>query len=251
MKQKNYSKNKIYFIGAGPGDLGLITVKGVEKLKKAECVIYDYLVNKRLLKYVTKGTDLINADTVRNTFSDGFTKQQDKLNRLIVEKAKKYKTVVRLKNGDPVMFGRLNEEIDVLIKNKIDFEIIPGVTAASSAAAELKIGLTKTKIAPVVSFITGHENPFNKDSSVEFKKLPKLGTLVFYMAVKNISKITEKLIKLGWNKNTYCGIVEKAGFSGKKRWIGKLKDIKKSSIAVKPPAVFFVGDVLKYAIKKK
>jgi len=241
----------VYIVGAGCGDCELITLKGLKILKKADCVIYDYLVNKKLLRYASKTAELINADDTRNSFSDSSTTEQDKLNILIVEKAKKYKTVVRLKNGDSVIFGRLNEEVEILVKNKIDFEIIPGITAASSAAASLNIGLTKTKIAPVVSFITGHENPAGKKSSVDYALLPKQGTLVFYMATENLKKITKKLIKVGWNKNMFCAIVEKAGFHNEKKRIGRLKDVRKIVAGIKPPVVFIVGDVLKYAFKKK
>lgn len=250
MKRKNYSKNKVFIVGAGSGDSELITVKGLKILKKSDCVIYDYLVNKKLLRYAPKTAELINADDTRNSFSDSFTKEQDKLNILIVEKAKKYKTVVRLKNGDAVIFGRLNEEVEILVKNKIDFEIVPGITAVSSAAASLNIGLTKTKFAPVVSFITGHEHPSDKKVSVNYALLPKQGTLVFYMATENLKKITKKLIDVGWNKNTFCAIVEKAGFPNEKKRLGRLKDIKKIVAGIKPPAVFIVGDVLKYAINR-
>ncbi|MBI5573334.1 MAG: uroporphyrinogen-III C-methyltransferase [Elusimicrobia bacterium] len=249
MKQKNYLENKVYIVGAGCGDCELITLKGLKILKKADCVIYDYLVNKKLLRYAPKTAELINADDTRNSFSDSFTKEQDKLNILIVEKSKKYKTVVRLKNGDPVIFGRLNEEVEILVKNKIDFEIVPGITAVSSAAASLNIGLTKTKFAPVVSFITGHENPFGRKSSVNYVLLPKQGTLVFYMATENLKKITKKLIEVGWNKNMFCAIVEKAGFPDEKKLIGRLKDVKKIVVGINSPTVFIVGDVLKYAIK--
>lgn len=250
MKQKKYSKNKVYIIGAGPGDYELITIKGQKILKKADCVIYDYLVNKKLLKFAPKTAELINANNTRNSFLDGFTTEQDKLNILIVEKSKKYKTVVRLKNGDPVIFGRLNEEVEILVKNKIDFEIVPGITAASSAAASLNIGLTKTKFAPVVSFITGHDNPSGRKSSVNYALLPKQGTLVFYMATKNLKKITKKLIEVGWNKNMFCAIVGKAGFPNEKKRLGRVKDIRRLVARIKPPAVFIVGDVLKYAIKR-
>jgi len=251
MKLKKYSKNKVYIVGAGPGDCELITIKGQKILKKADCIIYDYLVNKKLLRYTPKTAELINADGIRNSFSDGFTKEQDKLNGLLVEKAKKYKTTVRLKNGDSVIFGRLNEEIESLVKNKIDFEIIPGITAASAVAASLNLGLTKTKIAPVVLFATGHENPFCKNSSIDYKKLPHRATLVFYMASENIGKLSYKLTASGWNKNTFCGVVGNAGMPDEKKWLGKLMDIKKIANKIKPPVIFLVGDILKYAIKKK
>lgn len=255
MNSLNYSRkskkqSKIYIVGAGPGDADLITLKGLKILKRADCIIYDYLVNKQLLKYASKKSELINADEIRNKFSNGFTKEQDKLNSLIIEKAKEYKTVVRLKNGDACIFSRLNEEISALVKNKIDFEIVPGITAASSAASSLKVGLTKTKLAPIVSFITGHENPFNKLKSVHFETLPKQSTLVFYMAVKNIEKIAHRLIEIGWNKNTFCAILEKAGQYDEKKRIGKLKDIKNLVLGINSPTVFLVGNVLKYAVKK-
>ena len=248
---KKSIKHKVYIIGAGPGDPELITLKGINTLKKSECVIYDYLVNRDILKYVPITAELINADKVRNRFSDNFTKEQDKLNDLIVQKAKEYRTVVRLKNGDPTIFGRLNEEIQSLIKNKIDFEIIPGVTTASSAASFLKIGLTKTKVATIVSFIAGHENPLSKNSIIDFSKLSQKSTLVFYMAVENLNNIAEKLIGEGWEKDTPFAIVESVGFNYEKKHIGKLKNIKKISNGIKPPAVLLIGDVINYAIKKK
>lgn len=251
MRRKKYSGNRVFIVGAGPGPAGLLTLAGAEILGKADCVIYDRLVNGEILKYASKNAKLINADEARKKFTNGFTKEQNKLNNLIVGSARKYKITVRLKNGDPVIFGRLNEETASLKKNKVAFEIIPGITTASAAAASLKIGLTKTKIAPVVSFLTGHENPYGKKVSIEYEKLPLSGTLVFYMASENLKNIAKKLIETGRDERTPCAVVEKAGLSAERLRTGVLKNIKRFARGIKPPAVFLVGGVLDECREKK
>ncbi|MBU2568256.1 MAG: hypothetical protein KJ967_05755, partial [Elusimicrobia bacterium] len=129
------NKGKVYLVGAGPGGHDLITVRGMRILEQADVVVYDYLADKSILKYAKPGTELICADELSpEKHSDSFIKKQKLVNEILVKKAKQGKKIVRLKNGDPFIFGRATEELNVLVKNNMDFAVIPGVTSASAAA---------------------------------------------------------------------------------------------------------------------
>src|SRR3989344_7053962 len=159
---------KVYLVGAGPGDPGLLTLKGKECLERADVVLYYYLSNPTLIKYAKEGAEFIAADLRGKRFSDGTIMNQSLINRLIVDRAKKGKMVVRLKGGDPFIFGRGGEEAEVLVENNIPFEVVPGVTAASGLAYA-GFPLTHRKYASSVSFITGHEDPSKPGSSVDWE----------------------------------------------------------------------------------
>lgn len=223
---------KIYLIGAGPGDPGLITVRGMEILRKADVVIYDRLANTRLLDYTKEGVELICRKNA---------------GKILLKKVKEGKKVIRLKNGDPSIFGRLYEEIDFLSKNKIDFEIIPGVTAASYSASCAGISLTDRRYSSSVIFVTGHESE-GKKSNIDWKAVSRCGTIVLYMAVKNIGDIAEKLIASGKKKNTAVIIV-----SGQKLLKARLDNaafyVKKYGI--NPPAVFIVTEKAEFKKSRK
>ncbi len=238
------SKGKVYLIGAGPGDPGLITVKGLECLKKADVVIYDYLANEELLAAGKEGAEKVY---VGKKGSD-HTLTQDKINRLIVEKAREGKSVARLKGGDPFIFGRGGEEAEELAAAGISFEIVPGVTSAIAAPAYAGIPLTHRDLTSTVAFITGHEDPTKEKSNIPWEKLaPGAGTLVFLMGVGNLPSIAAELIKNGRDPRTPVALIRWGTLPQQETVLGTLANIAEVAQArkVKPPVVILVGEVVK------
>ncbi|MBM3253842.1 MAG: uroporphyrinogen-III C-methyltransferase [Candidatus Omnitrophica bacterium] len=241
------AKGRVYIVGAGPGSPDLITIRGLEVLAKADVVIYDYLVDKRLLLKAKQNAKLICCDELgRLRHSDGFLVHQERINDIMVRKAKQSKIVVRLKNGDPSIFSRLSQELDALVKNKIEFEIIPGVTAASATSCLTGIPLTDRRFASSCVFATGHEGPLKKTSFLDWDSLAKSGTIVLYMAIENLSGIVKQLLRVGKSPDTPCAIVCDAALPTQKVLIGTLNDIsaraKEQNIA--PPAIIIIGEVV-------
>ena len=238
---------KVYLVGAGPGDPGLITVKGLEILRQAEVVVYDYLVDKRILEEAKPDAELICCDKLgKNRYADGFLIHNEKIDKLVVKKAKQGKKVIRLKNGDPTIFSRTSQELEALVKNRIKFEIVPGVTAANAAGAYSGIPLTDRRFASSCIFVTGHEDPRKKESALDWDSLSKSGTIVLYMAVENLAKITKALLKAGKKQNTPVAIIQDVSLLTQKVLIGSLKDIVKKAKEKKfrPPAIIIIGEVV-------
>ena len=194
---------KVYLIGAGPGDPGLITVKGKAILERADVVVYDYLANDALLASVRKDAELIYAGKK----GGDHTLPQNEINALIIEKAKEGKVVARLKGGDPYMFGRGGEEAEELVQAGIPFEEVPGITSAIAGPAYAGIPLTHRAFTSSVCFATGHEDPTKPESAHDWQCLAGCGTLVFYMGMKNLPHIAKSLIKAGKPANTPAALV--------------------------------------------
>ena len=235
-------KGKVYIVGAGCGDFELLTLKGKRCISEADCIIYDRLVNKRILGFAGKGTEFIYLG--KENTEGGLI--QEEINNKILEKALEGKTVVRLKGGDPFVFGRGGEEIEKLSEKNIPFEIVPGITSAIAVPEYAGIPVTHrglSKSFHVFTGMTAKENSFH-----DFKKIAELeGTLVFLMGVKNLGLITGELIKHGKNKNTPAAVIEK-GTTGKQRVItDSLENIFKTAEKEKAvsPAVIVIGDVVK------
>ncbi|WP_196593662.1 uroporphyrinogen-III C-methyltransferase [Pectinatus sottacetonis] len=234
----------VYLIGAGPGDPGLLTLKGCKCIKKADVIVYDYLADKKLLAYAKKNAELIYVGKKANNH----TMKQEDINQVLVNKAKMGKIVARLKGGDPFVFGRGGEEALALKKAGQIFEVIPGVTSAISAAAYAGIPVTHRKVAASFAVITGHEDPSRKESGLNWKNLAVgIDTLVFLMGVGNLPHITKQLIANGRAADTPAALV---------RWGTKQQqEVLVTTVAnaaedvykygLKPPAVFIVGDVVK------
>lgn len=243
-------KGKVYIVGAGPGDPGLITVKGLECIKQADVLIYDFLASSALLKHASKNAEIIY---VGKKGSD-HTFSQDSINALIVEKAKIGLTVTRLKGGDPFIFGRGGEEAEVLFNANIPFEIVPGVTSAIAAPAYAGIPLTHRKFTSTLAFVTGHEDPTKKESSIDWKSLAKgIGTLVFLMGVKNLHHIREGLISHGMHPDTPAALVRWGTTAKQVTVTGTIDTIVelKNANGIKPPAILVVGHVVKLREKIK
>ena len=233
----------VYLVGAGPGDPGLITVKGQECIQNADIIIYDYLASPALLKHASKSAELIYVGKK----GGDHTLSQDDINALIVEKANTGSTVCRLKGGDPFIFGRGGEEAEVLVKKGISFEVVPGVTSAVAAAAYAGIPLTHRKLTSTVAFVTGHEDPYKEESSIDWESLAKgIGTLVFFMGVKNLPDITQKLIANGKLPATPVAVIRWGTTPNQQTVTGTLDNISNrvKKAGLKSPAIIAVGEVV-------
>ncbi len=242
--KNNMKKGKVYFVGAGPAGRDLITLKGLEVLKQAEAVIYDYLVDKELLEEVNPKARLIYCAALgKDKPEDGSFKAQAKVNAAIIREAKKGRLVARLKNGDPSIFGRLSEEIKPLLKHGIEFEVVPGITAAQAASAFSGIPLTARNFSSSVVFVTGREAHNKRKSAIDWKSLSNTGTIALYMGVKNIRGISLKLIESGKPANTPVAAISFAGRINQVSCVSTLKNIHKAvkENKVRPPAIFIVG----------
>ncbi|WP_338033264.1 uroporphyrinogen-III C-methyltransferase [Desulfobulbus alkaliphilus] len=236
---------KVYLVGAGPGDPGLITLRGKYLLEHAEVVVYDYLANPKLLSYVPKTAEFIYAGK-KGGGLHAFT--QKDINRLLVKHAQRGKTVVRLKGGDPFIFGRGAEEIQELVAEGIDFEVVPGVTSATAAATYAGIPITHREYTASVAFVTGHEDPAKKMSNISWEKLATgAGTIVIYMGIKTLPSITRKLIDHGRSPDTPVAVVRWASTPQQRSVVGTLETICEvvQQADIKPPALVIIGEVVK------
>ena len=242
----NVSLNKpntgiVYIVGAGPGDRKLITLKGVECLQRADVVIYDLLLNDALLEHCPAHTEKIQAPDPRIR-----TTRQDELNYLLIEHAKAGKIVVRLKGGDPYIFGRGGEEAVALTEAGIPFEIVPGITSAIAASAYAGIPVTHRDYASSVAFVTGHSAALHPDSNINWAQLATaVDTLVVYMGVAHLRQIVERLTTHGRNPQTPVSLV-RVGTTPQQQVVrGTLTDIvqKVEEIQLKSPAIIVVGEV--------
>lgn len=238
------AQGKVILIGAGPGNPGLLTIKGKEWIEKADVIIYDYLANERLLDCARVNAEKIYVGKKRGDH----TLSQQQINELIINRSNEGKLVARLKGGDPFIFGRGGEEAEELANVGIDFEIVPGVTAAISVPAYAGIPLTHRNHTSTVAFVTGHEGFAKGHSDIAWDKIATgIGTLVFFMGVKNLPNIVKNLVDNGRDKNTPIGIIRWGTTYQQETVIGTLENIvslaEKSKI--KPPAIIVVGDVVK------
>jgi uroporphyrinogen III methyltransferase / synthase len=201
---KAMKKGFVYLVGAGPGRADLITIRGAEVLNKADCVIYDKLANPVLLKFARPDAEIIH---VPKRIAEGST-TQDQINQLLLDKASSGRVVVRLKGGDPCMFGRIAEEITVLAEAGIDFEIVPGITAGLAISSYAGVMLTDREYSSQVIFVTGREAEGKEQSKIDWHLIAQFeGTIVFYMGMGNLDLIAGKLIENGMAANTPAAVV--------------------------------------------
>ena len=233
---------KVYLVGAGPGDSRLITLRAVELIKTADCVIYDGLVNPALLRYAPPTAELISVR--KRTGSKPC--DQETINKLIVEKAQQGKRVVRLKGGDPGMFGRAAEEVKSCADAGVEFEIVPGITAGLAAAQYCGIFLSDRAHSSQVLFVTGHEAAGKQQSNIDFALLAKFsGSIVFYMAMGRLAEITAKLIENGKPADTPTAVVANATLPTQRLVKAPLDQIAAEceQQRVKAPAIIMIGQV--------
>jgi len=233
----------VYLVGAGPGDPGLITVKGRECIAAADVIIYDYLAAPSLLKHAAGSAELIYVGKK----GGDHTLPQAEINALIVAKARENKIVTRLKGGDPFVFGRGGEEAEVLAEAGIPFEIVPGVTSAVAAAAYAGIPLSHRKLTATIAFVTGHEDPAKAESGIDWASLAQgIGTLVFFMGVKNLPHIVRELTGHGRSPQTPVALVRWGTTAKQVTVSGTLADIveRVQRAGLKAPAIIVVGEVV-------
>lgn len=246
MQRGNETGNKkgvVYLVGAGPGDIGLLTLKGMRCLQKADVVIYDFHLNAQVLNYIQQDAEFIYA----GKRGGHHTMTQDDINAVLVEKAREGKAVCRLKGGDPFVFGRGGEEAQVLSKEGIRFEVVPGVSSSVAAPAYAGIPLTHRLYSSSFAVIPGYEDTTKEQSAIDWSKLATgVGTLVFLMAVKNIDVLTKKLIENGRDPETPVAVIRWGTRPDQKTLVAPLKNI--ASLVkekdIHPPAVMVVGDVV-------
>lgn len=239
MKRKT---GKVYIVGAGPGDPELISVKGIKTLKKADCVLYDFLSSPELLKYTRASCEKICVGK-----KDGLhLKEQDEINKLLYEKSLIYKNLVRLKGGDPFIFSRGYEEARYLKQKGVRFEVIPGITSAIAGPESFNIPLTIKNRISSVAILTGRKKDINAEIDA-----PDCATLVYLMGVSNIKNIVKALRKSKRNENTPCAFIERATQKDSRIVRGTIATIeaKAKRFNIKAPSIFIVGEVVKYGHK--
>ena len=235
-------QGKVYIIGAGPGDPGLITVKGLKCLTEADVVIYDHLVSEEIIRQAKESARLIYAGKK----GGAHTLPQEEINRRLVEEAKQGHIVARVKGGDPFIFGRGGEEAETLVRARIPFEVIPGVSSAVAVPAYAGIPLTHRGYTSTLAFVTGHEDPTKDESDIDWKTLAGIGTLVFLMGVKNLRQITANLLVHGKHADTPAALIRRGTTEDQETLTGTLSDISRIAEGRKfsPPAILVVGDVV-------
>ena len=241
---KSRRAGKVYLVGAGPGDPGLLTLKGKECLERADVVLYDYLANPVLLKYAPATAQRIYVGRRgRGQYQD-----QADINRLLIERAQEGNVVVRLKGGDPFVFGRGGEEAEAVATAGVDFEIVPGVTAAVAVPAYAGIPVTHRTLASTVTFVTGHEDPTKPGTLLEWPKLASTsGTLVFMMGMKNLPSIARQLLSEGRSQETPVAAIRWGTKAEQQTIVGTLGDIvaKTEAAHLEPPTVIVIGEVVR------
>ncbi|MFR8989645.1 MAG: uroporphyrinogen-III C-methyltransferase [Fusobacterium sp.] len=235
------NKGKVYIMGAGPGDLELLTLKGKRAIEEADCVVYDRLINPRILDFAKKDAEMIYLG--KGNTEGGVI--QDEINRTIVTKALEGKTVARVKGGDPFVFGRGGEEIQSLFDNGISFEVIPGITSSISVPAYAGIPVTHRGVARSFHVFTGHT--MEDGTWHNFEAIAKLeGTLVFLMGIKTLPIIVSDLVKNGKDPKTPVAIIEKGATADQRVTVGTLENIieKAKERKIVPPAITIIGEVV-------
>jgi uroporphyrin-III C-methyltransferase len=245
MPDNNYTNNfesrssgTVYLVGAGPGDPGLFTLRGLECLQKAEVVVHDRLANHQLLAHAVQA-ELIDVGKQPNHHPV----PQTRINTILIEEARKGKIVVRLKGGDPFVFGRGGEEAQALVEAGIPFEIVPGVTSAIAVPAYAGIPVTHRGVACSVAFVTGHCAGC-KPLDLNWQALAGIDTLVFLMGVHNLPTIITSLMEAGRAPETPIALIEQGTLPEQKVVTGMLADILEKAAEIKPPAVIIVGEVV-------
>lgn len=233
----------VYLVGAGPGDPGLITVRGKRCLEQAEVVLYDRLVDPVLLSYAPEGAEMVYV----GKRSAQHTVPQEGINALLVEHALAGKRVVRLKGGDPFVFGRGGEEALALHAAGVPFEVVPGISSGVAVPAYAGIPVTHRGLTSHVTFVTGHEDPTKEEAQIDWDKVASdVGTLVIFMGVKNLPKMVDELTRRGRPVDTPIALIRYGTMPQQRTVTGTLKDIveKVAAAKLRPPAITIVGEVV-------
>ena len=229
----------VYIVGGGPGDPGLITVKGLECLRRADVVLHDRLVARELLTEVSFHAELINVGKEPKRHR----RSQDEINRLLIEKAREGKIVVRLKGGDPFVFGRGGEECQALAQAGIRYEVIPGVSSATAVPAYAGIPVTHRGVTTAFTVVAGHAG--TADSNIDWAAISRIGTIVFLMGVEHLPEIVSSLIANGRPDDTPVALIQEGTTVNQLVITGTIADIVEKTREVHPPAVLIVGEVVR------
>ncbi|MBI2104774.1 MAG: uroporphyrinogen-III C-methyltransferase [Candidatus Omnitrophica bacterium] len=236
-------KGTVYLVGAGPGDPGLLTVRGAALLRQADLVVYDHLVSPRILDHCAPGAKRVYVGKE----ADRHQMSQQAINRSLIRAARAGQTVVRLKGGDPFLFGRGGEEALDLVRAKVAYEVVPGVTSATAVPAYAGIPVTHRALASSVAVVTGHEDPAKPSSAVRWDRLATAcDTLVCLMGVSTLASIAARLIRHGRPTVTPCAVIEWGTYPRQRTVTGTLRTIARRArtARVRPPAVLVIGDVV-------
>ncbi len=236
-------KGKVYLVGAGPGDPGLFTLKGVRCVREADTIVYDYLASKELLAHARPDVELIYVGKK----GGNHTMQQEDINRLLAELGSAGKVVTRLKGGDSFIFGRGGEEALALREAGVDFEVVPGISSAYAVPAYAGIPVTHRGLTTDVAFITGHEDPAKAESTIKWDRISTgVGTLVFLMGVRNLPYIVENLVANGRSPETPVALIRWGTTERQETLTGTLSNIVElvKERRFKAPAITIVGEVV-------
>lgn len=236
-------RGKVYLVGAGPGDPDLLTVRALGLLRSADALVYDYLVPDEILSLAPSRAVKLCFSRKRGTSGHGAALKQNAIQEAMVRLAREGKSVVRLKSGDPLVFGRGGEEAEHLLREDVDFEIVPGVTAAIGCAASAGIPLTRRDLSSSVTFVAGHQADRKVNGAVEWGLLPKNGTVAVYMGVSRVPAITGELRNAGFPPDTPVAVVENGTRTGQRVLRGLLAELPRMAReeGIRSPAILFVG----------
>jgi uroporphyrin-III C-methyltransferase len=232
---------KVYLTGAGPGDIELLTLKAFRLVKEADVIVYDRLANPEILKEAKDGCEFIYVGKADSHHS----LPQDEINELLYQLALKYDKVVRLKGGDPLVFGRGGEEAIYLREKGIEFEFIPGITSAIAVPEYAGIPVTHRGVTVSFRVVTGHEAPYKERSQIPWQNFKTDDTIVFLMGLHNLDKICSKLIEIGKPKDFPIAVISKGTTKDEKTVVGTLQNIYEKAKDLPTPALIVVGEVVK------
>jgi uroporphyrin-III C-methyltransferase len=235
---------KVYLVGAGPGDPLLLTIKALDLIRAADCVVYDALVSPEILEYASPFAELVDVGKRKGAAS--WT--QSEINNLLVRKAGEYSIIVRLKGGDPFIFGRGAEEAEVLVKQGIEWEVVPGVSAGIAVPAYAGIPITHRATSSSVAFVTGHEDPLKGESHVHWDHLARgVDTIVIFMGVSRIGEIATELIRNGRSGEVPVAIVRWGTRESQQTWVTTLAEVDSlvKREAIESPAIIVIGEVVR------
>jgi uroporphyrinogen III methyltransferase/synthase len=241
--KRERGNGKVYLVGAGPGDLGLVTLRAKECVEQADVIVYDHLANPEMLGWAREDAEIIYAGKEAGKHA----LKQDEINALLIEKAREGKQVARLKGGDPFVFGRGAEEAKAVVDAGIAFEIVPGITSAIAGPAYAGIPVTNRAQKSHVTFFTGHEDPAKTQSSIDYAALAKLGgTQVMLMGVERIEAIAQRMMQQGARKDLPVALVRWATTGRQETLVGTLENIAQrvGDLGFEAPAVAVFGDVV-------
>lgn len=239
---------KVYLVGAGPGDEELLTIKGMERLKECDAVVYDRLVSEKLLTYVSKGCEKIYVGKQPGKHY----RKQEEIHEILVDCAKRHKIIVRLKGGDPFVFGRGGEEVEILQKNGIPFEVIPGISSAIAVPECVGIPVTHREVSRSFHVITGHTKDSFSEETYHYKALAEVeGTLIFLMGFSALGTIARRLIEAGKAKETPAAVIAKGTTDDQCVVRGTLASIEEEvrQSKISSPAVLVIGETAAYQYK--